>query len=73
MYDPQDSPRSALCVHRIALLANGSLLAPGPPDEVLTSERLPQAYGVALTVTQHPLYGTPMVTSLLARPETNRL
>jgi iron complex transport system ATP-binding protein len=56
-----DLNQAALCAHRIALLANGSLLALGRPDDVLTPDRLAQAYGVPVMVIQHPIYGTPMV------------
>jgi iron complex transport system ATP-binding protein len=60
-----DLNQAALCAHRIALLSGGTLLAHGSPDEVLTPERLAQAYGVPVVVTSHPVYGTPMVAPLL--------
>lgn len=60
-----DLNQAALCAHRIALLAGGTVLAQGSPDEVLTPERLAQAYGVPVVVTSHPVYGTPMVAPLL--------
>ena len=62
-----DLNQAALCADRIALLADSALLALGRPDEVLLPERLAQAYGVEVVVTPHPVYGTPMVTPLLAR------
>jgi iron complex transport system ATP-binding protein len=62
-----DLNQAALCAHRMALLAKGSLLALGGVHDVLTSEWLEQAYGVAVVVTQHPIYGTPMVAPVLAR------
>ena len=62
---PHDLNQAALCAHRLALLAGGSLLALGSPDDVPTSERLAQAYGVAVVVTQHPIFGTPMVAPVL--------
>jgi len=58
---------AALYADRLALLSNGRLLAVGPPAEVLTSERLTEVYGVPIFVTQHPLYGTPMVTPVIDR------
>ena len=61
-----DLNQAALCAHRMALLANGRLLALGSADEILTPERLAHAYGVEVVVTPHPIYGTPMVASLLA-------
>jgi iron complex transport system ATP-binding protein len=60
-----DLNQAALCAHRIALLTGGALLAHGSPEEVLTPERLAQAYGVPVVVTSHPVYGTPMVAPLL--------
>jgi iron complex transport system ATP-binding protein len=62
-----DLNQAALCADRIALLANGALMALGRPDDVLIPERLAQAYGVDVVVTPHPVYGTPMVTPLLDR------
>jgi iron complex transport system ATP-binding protein len=49
---------------RMALLADGELLAVGPPSEVLTSDRLAAAYGVPTAVTENPVTGTPTVTAL---------
>jgi iron complex transport system ATP-binding protein len=62
-----DLNQAALYAHRLALLAGGSLLALGSPGEVLTPDYLARAYGVAVVVTQHPIYGTPMVAPLLDR------
>ncbi|GIX45875.1 MAG: ABC transporter ATP-binding protein [Candidatus Tectimicrobiota bacterium] len=64
-----DLNQAALCADRLALLAQGTLLASGPPAAVLTPERLAQAYGVRVAVTRHPLYGTPLVVPLLASLE----
>jgi len=49
---------------RMALVADGRLLAVGTPPEVLTSERLAKAYGVPTAVTENPVTGTPTVTAL---------
>ena len=70
-----DLNQAGLCADRLALLAQGSLLALGRAEEVLTADRLAQAYGVAVVVTPHPVYGTPMVAPLLKAqqdtPSTN--
>jgi iron complex transport system ATP-binding protein len=58
---------AALYADQLALLAEGRLLALGPPSEVLTPERLTKVYGVPIVVTQHPLYGTPMVMPVIDR------
>lgn len=60
-----DLNQAGLCADRLALLAQGSLLALGRAEEVLTPDRLGQAYGVPVVVTAHPVYGTPMVAPLL--------
>ena len=67
-----DLSQAVLCADRLALLAQGRLLACGSPDEVMTPERLTQAYGIEVIVTRHPIYGTPLVAPLLARPEQPR-
>ena len=51
----------SLYADRVALLAEGRLLVSGSPNEVLTEENLSQAYQVPVHVSQHPLYGTPLV------------
>ena len=58
---------AALYADRLALLSDGQLSALGPPADVLTSERLTEVYGVPIFVTEHPLYGTPMVTPVVDR------
>src|SRR5262249_59305615 len=56
-----DLNHAALCATRVALLAHGTLAASGPPEAVLTPDCLAPVYGVAVVVTRHPVYGTPMV------------
>jgi iron complex transport system ATP-binding protein len=53
---------AALYADRLALLNEGTLLAIGTPQEVLTSELLTRTYGVPIVVTHHPLSGAPLVT-----------
>jgi iron complex transport system ATP-binding protein len=67
-----DLNMAALYADRLALLAEGRLLALGPPSEVLTPERLTQVYGVPIVVTQHPLYGTPLVMPVVERDGVQR-
>ena len=47
---------------RVALLANGGLLAVGAPVDVLTTDILAAAYGVRLAVAPHPLTATPSIS-----------
>ncbi len=60
-----DLNQAALVADRVALLAEGRLLALGTPTEVLRAELLAQAYGIAVAVGAHPVYGTPLITPLI--------
>jgi iron complex transport system ATP-binding protein len=46
---------------RVALLSNGEIAAIGTPEEVLTEENLSLAYGLHITVYEHPAHGAPLV------------
>lgn len=46
---------------RIALLHNGRITADGPPEQVLTAERISAAYEHPVTVVTDPVSGTPLV------------
>ncbi len=46
---------------RVALLSNGTVAAIGTPEEVLTEENLSPAYGLRITVYEHPAHGAPLV------------
>lgn len=46
---------------RVILLANGGIIADGPPAAVLTADRLAEAYSAAFAVARHPTTGTPAV------------
>lgn len=50
---------------RLALLHNHALVAIGSPAEILTESRITAAYNVPVTVTRHPVYGTPLVVPLV--------
>lgn len=51
----------ALYADRVALLVGGQLRALGTPVEVITPDRLAEAYDLSLKVMVHPDYGTPLV------------
>jgi len=55
---------AAIYADRIALLSDHALSACGTAEEVLTAERIGRAYDVAVTVTRHPVHGTPLVVPL---------
>ena len=61
-----DLNHAALCATRVALLAHGALVAVGHPEAVLTPDCLAQVYGVAVVVTRHPVYGTPLVAPVFS-------
>ncbi len=61
----------ALYADRVALIAEGALLAEGKPWDVFTVDLLERAYGVPVSVTEHPIYGTPMVTPVVGSAENN--
>jgi len=62
-----DVNHAALYADRLALLAEGRLLAVGEPADVLIPSRLEQAYSIPVIVTRHPLYDTPMVMPIVNR------
>lgn len=57
---------------RMALLAGGDLIAEGPPESVLTSERLETAFEIRTAVSTNPVTGTPTVTPLSDDPPGGR-
>ena len=46
---------------RVALLSNGTVAASGTAEEVLTEVNLSSAYGLRITVHEHPAHGAPLV------------
>jgi iron complex transport system ATP-binding protein len=65
-----DVNQAAIWADRIALLAEGHLLAVGSPNDVLTPEFLGRAYRCAVTVERHPVSGVPMVLPCRRTPRT---
>jgi iron complex transport system ATP-binding protein len=56
-----DLTLAAAYCDRVALLADGRLIASGTPAEVLTQERLRATYGGLVSVIPHPRTGLPVV------------
>ncbi|MFB6166604.1 MAG: ATP-binding cassette domain-containing protein [Haloarculaceae archaeon] len=54
---------------RLCLLADGDLLATGPPESVLESEYLDPAFDATTAVTTDPATGSPSVAALTDRPD----
>jgi iron complex transport system ATP-binding protein len=46
---------------RVALVSNGTVVAIGTPQDVLTEENLSPAYGLRIAVYEHPAHGAPLV------------
>lgn len=59
-----DLNHAAMFADRIALLANQQLLAIGKSADVLTADLIEQTYGVRVTITRHPVNGTPLIVPL---------
>lgn len=56
---------------RLAVLADGDLLAVGPPAEVLSAENVETAFDTDAAVLPNPVTGTPAVTPLPASGESD--
>lgn len=55
---------TSLYCDRVALLAQGALLALGTPREVITAPLVEQAFGARVAVLAHPLTGAPQIMLL---------
>lgn len=56
---------AALYGDRLALISRGHPLLIGPAAEILTPERIQQAFSIESRVIPHPVYGTPLVVPML--------
>jgi iron complex transport system ATP-binding protein len=56
---------------RLALLSNHRILASGTAREVLRPELIEQAFGVKVSVIDHPVHGTPLVVPLYGDEESS--
>ena len=56
----------------LVVVADGRVLASGPPDEVLTEAVVERAFSSAVTVRTNPVTGTPTVTALENADERRR-
>ncbi|MFF5113607.1 ABC transporter ATP-binding protein [Streptosporangium sp. NPDC000509] len=63
---------AASACDRLAVLFQGSLVACGPPAEVLSGALLRDVFGVAATVVPHPLTGVPQVLYDLGSAEPSK-
>ena len=64
-----DVNQAAIWADRIALLAEGRLLAVGPPGDVLTPELLSLAYRCPVAVERYPVSGVPLVLPCRRTPQ----
>lgn len=68
-----DLGSAAACADRVALLESGRVAACGPPDAVLTPERLSAVYGHAVEVLRHPATGELIVLPRRGWRDPNRI
>ncbi len=61
IFSLHDVNQAAMWADRVALIAEGRLLAVGRPESVLTAELLERAYGCPVVVDRHPDSGTVIV------------
>ena len=59
-----DLNMAAMFADRVAILHDGKLLAIGRAKEVLTSQRIRQAFGVEVSVVEHPSLQAPLIIPL---------
>ncbi|MFD1568732.1 ATP-binding cassette domain-containing protein, partial [Halolamina litorea] len=64
-----DLDTAARYCDRLVVVADGGVIADGPPETVLTSETLQRAFDVASVVTADPVTERPRVTALPENPE----
>ncbi len=50
--------------HHLVAMADGRIVAEGPPSDVVTAELVQQVFGLACEVIPDPLTGTPLVLPL---------
>ena len=56
---------SAYC-ERLMLMSSGCLVATGPPNDIITPERIQNVYGVKAVVERNPINGLPQITAFSA-------
>ncbi len=56
---------AALVADRIIMLDRARVVADGPPEAVLTAERIEAVFGIAVDVLRHPVSGRPLLASRL--------
>jgi iron complex transport system ATP-binding protein len=59
-----DLNQASIFGDRLAILCDGKILAVGAPRDVLRTELIEQAFGVPVSVMDHPIHGTPFVVPL---------
>ncbi|MBM3999926.1 MAG: ABC transporter ATP-binding protein [Planctomycetes bacterium] len=60
-----DLNQAVACADRMVLVHGRRVVADGPPESVLTAERIADVYGIRARVLPHPVFGTPWVVPLI--------
>ncbi|MFT5522110.1 MAG: iron complex transport system ATP-binding protein [Pirellulaceae bacterium] len=60
-----DLNQAAVFCDRVALIVKGKIRQVGKPIDVLSERNIQNAFGIAVTVTEHPVYKTPLIAPLL--------
>jgi iron complex transport system ATP-binding protein len=60
-----DLNHAAVFCDRVALIDKGQIQEMGKPSDVLTESNIQKAFGIAVTVTEHPVYKTPLIAPLI--------
>ena len=68
-----DFNQAALTADRIVLLNRGSIVAAGPPDQVLTVELIAQVYGIEMVRITHPQTGCPTLLPAATGPGQTKM
>jgi iron complex transport system ATP-binding protein len=65
-----DLSLAALFCDTVHLISDGRIIADGPPESVITADRVRDAYGTDVLVIEHPETGTPHLIPRRSRTTT---
>lgn len=62
-----DLNQAATFADRVGLVADGQMIANGPPTEVLTTDLISATYGLHVQILQHPQLPLPLIVPEVSR------